>query len=83
MGRRRAPLVLQRADRALATLKGELRALRRPDGSFPRWDELDQRTRERVDGFTAAAAEQLAYMPELVDPRPARPVQRAFGTEDR
>jgi high-affinity iron transporter len=77
------PRVLQRADAALATLRRELRRLRRPDGTLPRWDALDQRQRERVNGFTAAATEQLAYVPELADPRPARPLQRALGTKEQ
>ena len=51
----------------------------RADGSLPRWDRLGQRDRELVDGLTAGAAEQLAYVPELIDPRPPRPAQRSFG----
>jgi high-affinity iron transporter len=84
-----APLIARRdpsdalpqARRALRRLSGELRRLQRSDGSLPRWDELGQRDRERVDGLAAGAAEQLAYVPELIDPRPARPAQRPFGEE--
>jgi iron uptake system EfeUOB component EfeO/EfeM len=63
---------LDRLDRALARLRG-------PGGSLPRWDTLSQREREEISGLTAGAAEQLAYLPELIDPRPARPRQVALG----
>jgi iron uptake system component EfeO/high-affinity iron transporter len=43
---------------------------------------VSQRGRERLAGLTAAAAERLAYVPDIVDPRPARPVQRAFGDQE-
>jgi iron uptake system component EfeO len=70
---------LPQARRALRRLSNELERLERADGSLPRWDRLGQRDRERVDGLAAGAAEQLAYVPELIDPRPARPAQRPFG----
>lgn len=81
--KRRNPGVLRRADRSVALLKDALRDVRRGDGSYPRWDALGQRDRELIGGRTAAAAEQLAFVPDLVDSRPARPVQRAFGTGGR
>jgi iron uptake system EfeUOB component EfeO/EfeM len=71
---RRNPLRLHAAGHALARLE---RALpRRP----ARWDALPQRRRERIAGLTAAAAEQLAFMPELVDPRPPVVKPRVFGS---
>jgi iron uptake system EfeUOB component EfeO/EfeM len=70
---------LPQARRTLRRLDGVLRGLERRDRSLPRWDRLSQRDRELVAGVTAAAAEHLAYVPELIDPRPARPAQRAFG----
>jgi iron uptake system EfeUOB component EfeO/EfeM len=70
---------LPQARRALRRLSRELGRLERRDGSLPRWDRLAQRDRERVDGLAAGAAEQLAYVPELIDPRPPRPAQRAFA----
>ncbi|MCW3003275.1 MAG: EfeM/EfeO family lipoprotein [Conexibacter sp.] len=78
---RRNPAVVARTDRALSALDRALADTER-GGSLPRWDTLPLRTRERLAGLTAAAAERLAYVPELVDPRPARPVQRAFGDQE-
>jgi iron uptake system EfeUOB component EfeO/EfeM len=70
---------LAQARRALRRLSTALARLERRDGSLPRWDRLAQRDRELVDGLAAGAAEQLAYVPELIDPRPPRPAQRPFG----
>jgi iron uptake system EfeUOB component EfeO/EfeM len=77
---RRNPARLREAERSLGLLRHAIEDVRGRDGSFPRWDELDQRDRELIGGRTAAAAEQLAFVPELIDTRPARPVQRVFGT---
>jgi iron uptake system component EfeO len=79
--RRDAGGALPQARRALRRLSAALDRLERGDGSLPRWDRLGQRDRELVDGLTAGAAEQLAYVPELIDPRPPRPAQRSFGDE--
>jgi iron uptake system EfeUOB component EfeO/EfeM len=79
--RRDATGALPQARKALRRLATTLGRLERPDGSFPRGDRLPQRQRELVDGLATGAAEQLAYVPELIDPRPARPAQRAFGDE--
>jgi len=79
--RRDAGGALPQARRALRRLSVALDRLERADGSLPRWDRLGQRDRELVDGLTAGAAEQLAYVPELIDPRPARPAQRSFGDD--
>jgi iron uptake system EfeUOB component EfeO/EfeM len=76
---RRNPRVLQRARASLTTLSGALSDLADGRGALPRWDALGQRERERIDGLTAAATEQLAFVPELVDPRPPRAIQQAFG----
>jgi iron uptake system EfeUOB component EfeO/EfeM len=78
---RRNPAVVALAERALAAIQRELDHAER-HGALPRWDQLDQRERERLAALTAAATERLAYVPELVDPRPARPVQRAFGDQE-
>jgi iron uptake system EfeUOB component EfeO/EfeM len=77
--RRDATGALPQARKALRRLTATLDRLERADGSLPRWDRLPQRSRELVDGVAAGAAEQLAYLPEIIDPRPARPAQRAFG----
>jgi iron uptake system EfeUOB component EfeO/EfeM len=79
IARRDARGALPQARRALRRLAATLARLERADGSLPRWDRLAQRDRELVDGLATGAAEQLAYVPELIDPRPARPAQRSFG----
>jgi iron uptake system EfeUOB component EfeO/EfeM len=79
IARRDSGGALPQARKALRRLATTLARLERRDGSLPRWDRLPQRQRELVDGVTTSAAEQLAYVPELIDPRPARPAQRAFG----
>jgi iron uptake system EfeUOB component EfeO/EfeM len=81
---RRNPAVVVRAERALSELDRALAAQARRGrrGALPRWDAISRRDRERLAGLTAAATERLAYVPELVDPRPARPVQRAFGDQE-
>jgi iron uptake system EfeUOB component EfeO/EfeM len=81
ISRRDGSGALPQARKTLTRLSAELARLERSDGSLPRWDALSQRDRERVDGLAAGAAEQLAYVPEFIDPRPARPAQRAFGDE--
>lgn len=79
---RRNPTVVTTSERALSALSTAIRQLEGPGGRLPRWDAVSQRQRERLAGLTAAAAERLAYIPELIDPRPARPVQRAFGDQE-
>jgi iron uptake system EfeUOB component EfeO/EfeM len=81
MVRRRNPGVAARADSALTSLRRVLRDLEQPGGGLPRWSELSQRQQERVNGLTAGAAERLAYVPDIVDPRPPRPPKSAFGQE--
>jgi len=79
IARRDSSGALPQARRALRRLSTTLARMERAHGSLPRWDRLAQRDRELVDGLAAGAAEQLAYVPELIDPRPARPAQRPFG----
>jgi iron uptake system EfeUOB component EfeO/EfeM len=79
IARRDSTDALPQARRALRRLSTAIGRLERDDGSLLRWDRLGQRDRERIDGLAAGAAEHLAYVPELIDPRPARPAQRPFG----
>jgi iron uptake system EfeUOB component EfeO/EfeM len=67
------------AERSLDRLDGALRALRRRHHGYPALHETPQVERERIAALVAAAAEQLALVPELIDPRGARPVRGAFG----
>jgi iron uptake system EfeUOB component EfeO/EfeM len=67
------------AERSLDRLDGALRALRRRHHGYPALRETPQVERERIAALVAAAAEQLALVPELIDPRGARPVRGAFG----
>jgi iron uptake system EfeUOB component EfeO/EfeM len=71
------PVRVDRAQRSLDRLERAVDALKR-DGRLPRWDALGQLDRERIAGFTAGAAEDLAFISELVDPRPPRPLQPAI-----
>ena len=71
---RRDPARLRGARTALDRLAATVRRRR-----LPRWDALGLRRREQIAGLTAAAAERLAYVPELIDPRPPRPKKRVFG----
>jgi iron uptake system EfeUOB component EfeO/EfeM len=75
LARRDPAGAVRESDHALGRLQRALARLRGRDGSMPRLDALAQREREEIDGLTAGAAEQLAYLPELIDPRPARPKQ--------
>jgi iron uptake system component EfeO len=79
---RRDPAVSMTSRRALDELDRALTLAERPDGTLPRWDAVTRREREQLAGLTAAAAERLAFIPELIDPRPARPVQRALGDQE-
>jgi iron uptake system EfeUOB component EfeO/EfeM len=79
LARRDPSGAVRESDHALDRLDRALARLRRPDGSLPRWDALALREREKINALTAGAAEQLAYLPELIDPRPARPRQVALG----
>jgi high-affinity iron transporter len=78
--RRRSPVVLQRSEASLEALARALRTVEGRGGSLPRWDRLPGRERTRIAGLTAAAAEQLAYVPEMIDPRAPLPRKSAIGT---
>lgn len=78
LARRDPTGAVRQSDRALARLSRALARLRRRDGSLPHWDTLGQTSREEIAGLTAGTAEQLAYLPELVDPRPPRPRQASL-----
>jgi high-affinity iron transporter len=80
IARRDTAGVLPQSRQALDRVDAALRGLTGPAGALPRWDAVSQRRRETVSGLVAGAVEQLAYIPELIDPRPARPLQRALGT---
>jgi iron uptake system EfeUOB component EfeO/EfeM len=67
------------AQRGLDRLERALRALRRRHGAYPTLRATGRREREQIAALVAAAAEQLAVIPELIDPRPPRPVRGAFG----
>jgi iron uptake system EfeUOB component EfeO/EfeM len=71
---RRDPARLKHARTALARVAATVSAR-----ELPRWDEVPQRDRERIAGLTAAAAERLAYVPELIDPRPPRAKKKVLG----
>jgi high-affinity iron transporter len=75
----REPLLLGRIDRKLSQLEKTLRGLTGPGGTMPRWDRLPAAQKTLVAGQTAGAAEQLAFVPEVVDPLPLRPERSALG----
>lgn len=75
----REPLLVGRIDRSLDALARTLRGLRGRGGTMPRWDRLPGTEKTLVAGQTAAAAEELAYVPEVIDPRPLVPVRSAIG----
>lgn len=75
----REPLLIGRIERSLDALAKTLRGLSGADGRMPRWDTLPAAAKTRVAGQTAAAAEVLAYVPEVVDPRPLVPERSAIG----
>jgi iron uptake system EfeUOB component EfeO/EfeM len=77
------PIAVRLAERSLARLDAAVRRLRGPDGSLPRWDALSRRQRELVAGYTAGAAERLAYIPGLVDPRIPRKAQTPTAVTGR
>lgn len=80
MIKQRNSLVLSQAKSSINRLATEVNSLQH-GGRFPEWDQLKLADRERVNGLTAAAAERLAYVPELIDPRPPRPSQLPTGED--
>jgi iron uptake system EfeUOB component EfeO/EfeM len=75
----REQLLVGRIERRLDALARALRGLEGPRGTMPRWDRLPAAEKTRVAGLTAGAAEELAYVPEVVDPRPLVPERSAIG----
>jgi high-affinity iron transporter len=69
----------QRSLADLATALGQLR--RRHGGAYPALNATPRRERELIAARVAAAAESLAAIPELIDPRPPRPVRSPFGKD--
>lgn len=82
MIRRRSPLVLKHIEAGLDRLSRAVHEAAGPGGSMPRWDALPPAEKTRIAGLTAGAAEQLAYVPEVVDPRPPLPQKSALGTQE-
>src|SRR5262249_16417138 len=76
---RRSPVVAQRSAASLAALAKALHEIEGSDGSLPRWDQAPEHVRTEIAGLTAAAAEELAYVPEVIDPRPPLPRKSAIG----
>lgn len=60
---------LRATDRALATLRADVRSHRRPDGSWDTLDGLDRAAREHLDADLDAALERLAPVAAICDPR--------------
>ena len=77
---RRSPTLLQRIERSLAALRASISEVEAAGGSLPRWDRVPDRVQTRLAGLTAGAAEQLAYVPEVIDPRPPLPRKSSIGT---
>jgi iron uptake system component EfeO len=71
------------AERALDRVARALQRLRGRHGGYPTLHAAGQLERERIAALVAAAAERLASIPELIDPRPPRPVRGAFGETAR
>lgn len=82
-----APLMARRNPARLREARQSLDALDTVvTGVAPgtRWDALPLRTRERLSGLTQAAAERLAFVPEVVDVLPPRrPVSPFSGGSGR
>ena len=78
--KRRSPIVLQRIELSLAALAKAIEDVETADGAMPRWDRVSERVRTRLAGLTAAAAERLAFVPEVIDPRPPLPRKSSIGT---
>jgi iron uptake system EfeUOB component EfeO/EfeM len=75
----RSPAARRHAQRSLASLASALGELRRRHRGYPTLKAATRLERELVAARVAAAAETLAAIPELIDPRPPRPVRSAFG----
>jgi iron uptake system component EfeO/high-affinity iron transporter len=77
----RSAAARRQVQRSLAELGHALAELRRRHGGYPTLNATPRRERELVAARVAAAAEALAAIPELIDPRPPRPVRSAFGED--
>ena len=75
----REPLLMGRIERSLDALAKTLSGLAGAGGTMPRWDRLPAAEKTLVAGRVAAAAEELAYVPAVVDPRPLMPDRSAIG----
>jgi iron uptake system EfeUOB component EfeO/EfeM len=71
----------RQAQRSLTSLAGALEQLRRRHAGYPVLSATPRRERELIAARVAAAAESLAAIPELIDPRPPRPVRGPFGED--
>ena len=69
----------RQAQRSLSGVATALVELRGRHGGYPTLNATPRRERELVAARVAAAAESLAAIPELIDPRPPLPVRSAFG----
>jgi len=76
--RHRAPARLVQAEQSLSELQHALGPLRRGD-RYVTLGRASPGERARVSALTADAAERLAYVPEVIDPRPARAIRNPFG----
>jgi len=76
--RQRAPARLVQAEQSLTDLQRALAPLRRGSG-YVALGRATRAERARVNALTASAAERLAYVPEVIDPRPARAIRNPFG----
>jgi iron uptake system EfeUOB component EfeO/EfeM len=77
----RSKAARRQAQRSLDELGRALAQLRRRHGGYPTLQGTPQRERELIAARVAAAAESLAAIPELIDPRPPLPVRSAFGKD--
>jgi high-affinity iron transporter len=67
------------ADRSLATLSTAVDGLRLRDGRLPTASATTPATHRRIAALVAGAAETLSYVPEVIDPRPPRPVRSPYA----
>ena len=72
----------RQAERGLASLAAALARVRHEHGGgYPTLSATPRLERELIAARVAAAAESLAAIPELIDPRPPRPVRSPFGKD--
>jgi len=78
MLRQRGPLQLEQARTAVDRLSHRIASVQARNRGAA-WRDVPVYQREQINGYTAAAAEALAYVPELLDPRPLRPSQNPIA----